>query len=85
MKQIKKIVVALLCICTLFTVGCGTKENANDNGNRTTNTEGVMEDVGEGIDKGVRDTIDGVEDTADHIAGKKQNPTKSSGNTTTKK
>ena len=74
MKQIKKTVVALLCVCMLFAVGCGTKENANDNGNTTTNTDkkntdgdGVMEDVGRGIDNGVRDVVDGVEDTVDDV------------------
>lgn len=92
MKQVKKIVVVLLCICTLFTVGCGTKENANDSGNITTNTDkkntdrdGVMEDIGEGIDNGVRDAIDGVEDTVDNVAGKKENHTKNNGSTTTTK
>ncbi len=91
MKQIKKTVVALLCVCMLFAVGCGTKENANNNGNTTTNTDkkntdgdGVMEDVGRGIDNGVRDVVDGVEDTVDDVTENNRNNHNTNNSTTTK-
>lgn len=98
MRQFKKTLLGLLCVCVIFVVtACGTNRTTGtggangtadttqtDNNNRENvdqnkkdnvnveNTErknnendGVLEDVGRGIDNGVRDVVDGVEDVVD--------------------
>ena len=102
MRQLKKTLLALLCVGVLFGMtACGTNDTADQNavndateGNNTdknnvdknnvdknnvdknnadrnntdsnnTDNDGVLEDVGRGIDNGVRDVVDGVEDVVD--------------------
>lgn len=87
MKQLKKTLLALLCVGVLFGMtACGSDNTANDNavndateGNNTeqdrtdrnqdTNNDGVLEDVGRGVDNGVRDVVDGVEEGVEDMTG----------------
>lgn len=73
MKQLKKTLLALLCVGMLFGMtACGT-DNAADHNTVNDATEnggdqdGVLEDVGRGVDDGVRDVVDGVKDGVEDI------------------
>ena len=81
MKQLKKTLLALLCVGVLFGMtACGTDEPTNDP-NVQDATEGkqeekdpaddsgVLEDVGRGVDHGVRDVVDGVEEGVEDMTG----------------
>ena len=82
MRQLKKTLLALLCVGALFGMtACGdnrvteqgTVNDATDENNteknhadrKGTEDDGVLEDVGRGIDHGVRDVVDGVDDAVD--------------------
>lgn len=74
MKQLKKTLLVLLCVGVLFGMtACGTdgttddptvQDSAEENreGKNTADDSGVLEDIGRGVDDGVRDVVDGVED-----------------------
>lgn len=82
MRQLKKTLLALLCVGVLFgmtacgnnrTTEQGTANDATDGNNteknhadqKNTGDNGVLEDVGRGIDNGVRDVVDGVDDVVE--------------------
>ena len=81
MKQLKKTLLTLLCVAVLFGMtACGTDETTNDpnvqdategkqEGKNPSDDSGVLEDVGRGVDDGVRDVVDGVEEGVEDMTG----------------
>lgn len=84
MKEIKRIVLTMLCVgVVLGTVACGTGNSTREDGVNDTNTEmektrnnndeNVVDDLGNTIGNGVEDIGQGVKDITDDITGDNKN------------
>ena len=81
MKQLKKMLLVLMCVCVMLgCVACGNKEAADNGANQTENNmndatdgtdDGVVGEIGEdvvdGVDNVGEDVVDGVEDIGDDV------------------